>query len=256
MTQFSAAKAVLFDLDDTLLERGRSYKAILRDVFDLFAADLAPVTWERFWEAYVPRAFDLWYMMVDGVLSGDVAQRYSFVNALRFLGADEGLTTGIVEERDKRIIEESYLVEDALTVLDELRGAGKRLGLVTNGYTEMQRRKIEHHGLEQRVDFVVISQEVGSFKPDKAIYTLALSKAGASAAEAVFIGDSLNTDIAGARGVGLPCVLYDPHQKHQDGVEPKPDHTIRHLTELLSLLGGRGEPRADTESAASAGTNS
>jgi putative hydrolase of the HAD superfamily len=100
----------------------------------------------------------------------------------------------------------------------------------------MQSRKIRHHRLTAKVDFVLISEEVGFHKPDKAIFDLALAKAGATAQCSLFVGDTPSTDIDGARNAGLHAALIDVDDTRadfqRDGV-PR----IRRLEELLPLLG-------------------
>jgi len=228
--------AVLFDLDGTLIDHTRDIQDLCGETFAAFAQKLAPVTQERFWETFWNKNRDTWYMMVDGVLSGDVARLYSFVNTLRALKADECLAGPMLEDWEKRIIAATRLGDDALSALAGLRAAGLRLGIVTNGYTTMQSRKIRHHRLAAHVDFVLISEEAGVHKPDKAIFDLALAKAEAAAERSLFVGDTPSADIAGARGADLHAVLIDTRDTwtefQREGV-PR----IRRLGELLLLLG-------------------
>jgi putative hydrolase of the HAD superfamily len=64
-------------------------------------------------------------------------------------------------------------------------------------------------GLESCLDFVVTSKEVGANKPEPPIFLAALERAGVSAPEAVYVGDQYQTDVLGARGVGIRPVLID-----------------------------------------------
>jgi len=228
--------AVLLDLDGTLIEHTRDIGDLCRETFGTFEQELAPVTHEEFWETFWPKNRDTWYMMVDGVLSGDVARLYSFVNTLRALDADERLAAPMLEDWEGRIIAATCLFDDALSTIQRLRSAGLRLGIVTNGYTAMQSRKIHYHRLAGLMDFVLISEEAGVHKPEKAIFDLALGKAEATAQQSLFVGDTPASDIDGARNAGLHAVLMDPldiwSDYCSDGV-PK----IRRLGKLLPLLG-------------------
>jgi putative hydrolase of the HAD superfamily len=228
--------AVLFDLDGTLIEHRRDLRDLCRETFDAFAEDLTPVTQDEFWETFWPKNHDTWYMMVDGVLAGDVARLYSFINTLRAFQADERLARPMLQDWEDRIIAATCLFDDTLPVIGRLRSAGLRLGVITNGYTTMQIRKIRHHGLETRLDFVLVSEAVGVHKPDKAIFDLALARAEVAAHQALFIGDTPSTDIEGARNAGLHALLMDPHdtweEVRSDGITK-----IRRLSELLPLLG-------------------
>lgn len=236
MTAFDDIGAVLFDLDGTLIKHTRHIEDLCRETFDAFEDRLAPVTADRFWETFWAKNRDMWYMAVDGVLSGDVARLYSFVNSLRALKVDDHLAKPMLEDWEGRIISATRLYDDALSTIGQLRSIGLGLGIVTNGFTTMQSRKIRHHVLDTQVDFVLISEQVGVYKPDRAIFDLALARAGVAASQALFVGDTPSSDIEGARNAGLQAVLIDVRDTwtrvEMDGV-PK----IRRLTELLPLLG-------------------
>ena len=189
MIEYHDIAAVLFDLDGTLIEHTRDLRDLCREIFDAFAEDLAPVTPDEFWETFWPKNHDTWYMMVDGILAGDVARLYSFINTLRAFQADERLARPMLQDWEDRIIAATCLFDDALPVIGRLRSAGLQLGVITNGYTTMQIRKIGHHGLETRLDFVLVSEAAGVHKPDKAIFDLALARAEVAAHQALFIGE-------------------------------------------------------------------
>ncbi len=128
------------------------------------------------------------------------------------------------------------MFDDALSTIERLRSVGLHIGIVTNGYTAMQSRKIHHHRLATLVDFVLISEEVGVHKPEKAIFDLALGKAEATAQQSLFVGDTPTSDIDGARNAGLHAVLMDPLDTWLD-FQSKGVPKIRQLGELPPLLG-------------------
>jgi len=236
VTDYRDISAVLFDLDGTLIEHARDIRDLCRETFEAFAEQLAPVTEERYWETFWSKNHDMWYMMVDGVLEGDVARRYSFVNTLRALKADERLGGAMLQDWEDRIIAGTRLFDDTLSVVGRLRSEGLRLGIVTNGYRTMQRRKIRHYGLEAHVDFVLISEEAGAHKPDKAIFDIALARVEVAAHQALFVGDTPTSDIEGACSAGLHPVLIDPRDTWTEmGSDEAPK--IGRLSELLPLLG-------------------
>jgi HAD superfamily hydrolase (TIGR01549 family) len=236
MMEYRNVTTVLFDLDGTLIEHTQDIRDLCRDTFYAFADRLAPVTEDEFWETFWPKNHDMWYMMVDGVLSGDVARLYSFINTLRALRADEHLGEPMLRHWENGIIAATRLFDDVPPVITRLRSAGLCLGIVTNGYTAVQRRKVRHHSLETLVDFVLISEEAGAHKPDRAIFDLALAQAQAAAQQALFVGDTPPADIKGALSAGLHAVLIDPRDtwtEVRDVQVPK----IRRLGALLPLLG-------------------
>ena len=138
-----------------------------------------------------------------------------------------------VGERFADILLWSEVPPDAPLLLDSLRAQGYALGVVSNsnGMIEQQLARV---GLGPHFDFVLDSHRVGVEKPHPEIFHLALERAGVSAREALFVGDSYATDICGARGAGLHAVLFDP-----TGVYDPPCHGIDcpRITALAELEG-------------------
>jgi putative hydrolase of the HAD superfamily len=97
---------------------------------------------------------------------------------------------------------------DAAPTLATLRAAGFRLAAVSNWDSSL-RRVLAELGLSAALDAVVVSAEAGARKPDPAIFQMALDKIGCMNGEALFVGDSLETDVLGARAAGLRAFLLD-----------------------------------------------
>ncbi len=101
------------------------------------------------------------------------------------------------------------LLGSAHALLEVLRGRGLRLAVVANGWPEparLTRRRISELGVAERVDAVVLADEVGWRKPDPRIFSAALSVLGVAPAEALHVGDRLDADVRGAAGAGLTTV--------------------------------------------------
>lgn len=137
------------------------------------------------------------------------------------------------------------LFSDAVAVLNTLRAGlpspQGRIGLITNGPADVQRAKVELLQVERHVDFVIISGEFGVWKPDPAIFAEALRLGDASAADAVFIGDSVEHDMAGARSAGIRSIWVNRAGRPWTNAAPPPDHQIRSLSDLSRLLGLNAE---------------
>ena len=76
---FSGITTIIFDMDGTLIRHTWQLNEITEALFARFASHLAPITQDEFFENFWPRTEDMWYMMVDGVLDGDTAAKYSYV---------------------------------------------------------------------------------------------------------------------------------------------------------------------------------
>jgi 2-haloalkanoic acid dehalogenase type II len=119
---------------------------------------------------------------------------------------------------------------DALEALGELRERGHTLVVVSNWDCSLP-DWLGPAGLLELVDRVVTSAEAGAAKPEAAVFRLALDRAGVDSADAVHVGDSLDNDVAGARGVGIRPILVKREGDPPDGVP-----AVRALTELTGLV--------------------
>jgi FMN phosphatase YigB (HAD superfamily) len=113
-----------------------------------------------------------------------------------------------------------------------------RLGVVSNfDYTPTARTILERAGVTDLFDAVLVSDEVGWRKPARPIFEAALRRVGVGAAEAVFVGDRADIDVAGAQAVGCAAVWLNPGAEAlPEGIQP-PDWEIRDLGELGEILG-------------------
>ncbi len=123
---------------------------------------------------------------------------------------------------------------DAVQVLREL-GRTFRLGLVTNGPSDLQYDKLDVSGLNGCFGAIVVSREVGIAKPDPHIFAIALDRLGVSASDSAFVGDNPKTDITGAHAAGMKTIWLN-----RDKLPPpdivKPDATVTGLNELTAAL--------------------
>jgi FMN hydrolase / 5-amino-6-(5-phospho-D-ribitylamino)uracil phosphatase len=132
-------------------------------------------------------------------------------------------------ERGWEVSENFELFEDALPVLEELRAAKLRLGLVSNGIRDLH-EFVAHHRLD--VDAIVGSRAHGYVKPHPTIFHAALQQLAVEPAAAVMVGDSLEEDVEGARALGMRAILIDREDRHPD-VEER-------LTDLYGLPAALG----------------
>ena len=235
--------AVFFDLDETLIEHTLTPQDMMRRVYDAHSEVFNGVDLTAFGQTLRRTANDMWYMMIDGALPGEIGRLYMFKNALRAMGLDQSAAESMLEVFDSTMLESTRPYSDSHATLGALRDAGIALGIITNGYTVMQRKKIEHHGFLECVDHVLVSEAVGAHKPDLRIFEEALSVTGTKAAAAMHVGDHFVNDIQGALDAGLQAALYDPAGDRAQALEQAggtpPTHIISRLKEVLGLVGCR-----------------
>lgn len=129
---------------------------------------------------------------------------------------------------------------DAIPTLQTLRQQGYKLGLITNAMQPMWMRdvELETYGLLPYLDARVTSGDTGYMKPHPAIYERVLNMLAIQPAQAVFVGDRPENDIAGANTAGLTSVLISPPHLNYELNGIKPDYAIERLSELLPILAG------------------
>jgi putative hydrolase of the HAD superfamily len=126
--------------------------------------------------------------------------------------------------------------DDALGTLRALRERGLKIGLLSNTMWPgaYHRQEMARFGLLSYFDCVAFSADVALWKPQPAIYHLALDGLGVSAADAFFVGDIPQHDLVGAQAVGMRTVYKANPAFALDGIHA--DATIAHLAELPSLV--------------------
>lgn len=213
-------RAILFDLDDTLYDL-RSYWG-----------DRLRLALEHVLPSYP-------HLDLDALVRMALSERVYIAQWPDFLRrqgvADEPLIAAALEIFGGTWFDQMVLYEDAPRTLEALRPS-YRLGLITNGPSAIQRRKIERFGLANYLDVLIVSGEVGVAKPDPAIFALALAQLGVGPDAALFVGDSPEHDLRGAAAAGMACVWMNPWREPLSAVLTPPLATIERLSELLGLL--------------------
>ncbi|HST16755.1 MAG TPA: HAD family hydrolase [Gaiellaceae bacterium] len=220
-------RAVLFDWGGTLVDFSWSdgllaagHRAGLRA---LAREDEADAFTSRFVDELLPRLAP--GDDYAGLLRRELAASDEEVD--RFLDAEYGVWTPA-----------HALLGSAHALLEALRSRGLRLAVVANGWPEparLTRRRISELGVAERVDAVVLADEVGWRKPDPRIFEAALAALGVDAAEAVHVGDSLDADVRGASAAGLATVQALWFSADTDGADVEPDFAAFTPMDVLNL---------------------
>lgn len=227
----------LFDLDDTLFAHREAVQSGIR----AHARALG-------YRGDAGRNGRLWYELEERHYHRYLAGELGFEQQRRARAADFAAANGVELDDEaaghwfagyfERYVDAWALHPDALPVLTALRERGIRLGVITNGELDFQLRKIRAVGLEDRLEHVIASGDVGVVKPDPRIFEIACARFGVPVTEALYVGDRLATDAIGAADAGLTGVFLDRVGAPAHGGEVPPGVTrITSLAELPGLLG-------------------
>jgi putative hydrolase of the HAD superfamily len=230
-------RAILFDLDDTLLDySGRAAAcweescACVAEPEGVGAAALVAALDEArrwFWsdaERHRRERVDM-----VGAWTKIAALALDRVGAAR-----DGLARRIAEDFSARRTAVERLFPESLVTLTALRERGVPLALVTNGDARLQRDKIARHDLARFFDAIVIEGEFGCGKPDERVFRHAFQALGVRPEDTWMVGDNLVWDIAGAHGVGARAAWID--RLRQGLPTPAPAHPDRIIHTLDVLL--------------------
>ena len=232
-------KALLVDLDDTLLDYSRGIDASWREACEAMCAPCGVDPWG------LPEgiaAARRWFWDESGRHREgrrDMLRAWAIIaaRALEHRGApNEALAQAIAEDYRARRRAAYCLLPGAVEALAELRRRGMPLALVTNGDSREQRFKIERFDLARYFDVIVVEGEFGAGKPEEAVYRHAMAELKAVAATTWMIGDHLEWDVGAPQRLGLTGVWVDgPGLGLPGGSAVTPHHIVRSFGELLSV---------------------
>ncbi len=234
-------RAILFDLDDTLIRAYAQPDDAWRRLLHVFAAHLDAhdeAAIERVRVAIMDEARAFWSDQTEAAkwrLDIPTARRLSTRRGLARLGnTDEALADKIADAFTEMRRNEYRLYPDAHATVDALRQAGVKLALVTNGASATQRDKIVRFDLTHRFDHIQIEGEFGQGKPELAVYRHALERLGVTAADAWMVGDNYEWEVVAPQLLGMCGIWYDPYEAGVPAhATAQPTRIIRRLGELL-----------------------
>jgi putative hydrolase of the HAD superfamily len=204
-------KHIFFDLDHTLWDFETNSKQALQQIYkEQNLIEKGIPVFDNFYNRYVPINDRYWARYHNQIVSKEKLRHGRFYDTLKEFGInDEALAETMAQSYLDLSPKMTSLFADAVDVLKYLQSK-YTIHLITNGFAEVQWIKIENSGLKPFFEHIIISEEVGTQKPDKAIFEIAMERAKTNAAESIMIGDNYNTDIVGARNAGMDQIFFNP----------------------------------------------
>jgi putative hydrolase of the HAD superfamily len=229
-------KDLFIDFDDTLYDTYGNSVISLCETYEAYHLDRYFDAPQVFYDAYWAANIDLW----TRYSKGEITRPYLIVERFRRpLSVGEGLdvTEQLCLEMSDRFLDfcssKSGVVEGAHQLMDYLKRKGYRMHLCSNGFHEVQYKKLTACGLKDYFDTVVLSEDAGFNKPSKQFFDYALKMSGAHKETTIMIGDNLQTDIVGAHDAGFDTILFN---RWGVALSPVPTHTVATLREIMDIL--------------------
>jgi len=228
-------QAIFFDLDDTLHDHHAPFKRAILPLVNGTQKQLETVAMYKTFRYY---SDVLWKEYDGGKIPLGQLRIERILRTLKDYGVE-------VTEQKASQFQQSYEQElELLTLFPEvpmllkaLKKLGIEVGLITNGPTEHQRRKIQQLGLDEHFleNHIFISDQVGRAKPNSHIFEVAAREINLPPEELLYVGDSWENDVVGPMNAGWNAVWFN-HREKQPITGHKPVAEIKALTTILSLV--------------------
>ena len=225
-------KFIYFDLDDTLLDHKSAERAALKDAFEHYSF-FNGMALDQLRKTYELINAKLWDQYNHGKIDRDELQRNRFKYTLEQLDLDG----------DKYEEVGSYYMDCYANHWQWMDGASKaydrirshfQVGVITNGFSETQKKKFNRFDLHKTANHLIISEDVGVMKPQPGIFKYATELADCDPDDILYVGDSYNSDIQGGSSYGWNTAWYksDPDPE----ISKEADFIFAEFEDLCELL--------------------
>lgn len=227
---FKHKKHIFFDLDHTLWDFEKNSKLAYEQLFNELKLE---INIDLFLKYYVPANFAFWKLFREEKIT-QVELRYqrlkSVLDQIDFKCSDD-LINFIAIRYIELLPTNNFLYPGAFELLNFLK-PNYQLHIITNGFADVQNRKMQASGLDKYFNTITNSEDAGVKKPHPLIFENALLKANAFSKDSLMIGDSLEADILGAQQMAIDTIFFNEHQvSHQINTLE-----VYHLNEIISYF--------------------
>jgi putative hydrolase of the HAD superfamily len=236
---------IFLDFDDTLYDTHGNSIIALRKLYDIRHWEKIMPSYEAFRDDYFATNVEVWKAYAHGEIDRDtlIVERYRrpVTEMVKQCGGDTSWITpewcvAASDQYGDIISQEKGVVDGAKELLTYLTDKGYRLHLCSNGFYEVQYRKLQSSGLKDFFKTVVLSEDAGANKPRKEFFDYAFKVTGAEPDTTILIGDNYDTDITGALNAGIDSILFNRWNINVDELQRKPTFVVNRLQEIKGIL--------------------
>jgi putative hydrolase of the HAD superfamily len=227
-------RGILFDFDGTVGDSWGGYDRQRQAISDVVRRRAPGVDVDEFERRYVALSDSHYAVMLRENHAYDEFRRRRLAEALEPWHVLDDDLFGEYLVAHNRAIDELPAFPDAVATIRALRARGIRVGVLTNGPSALQRRKLRASGLADEFDAIAVSGELGFHKPDRRAFEKALALLGTCAEETAMVGDDLENDVAGALAAGFAAVVW---VERAPGALPAGARLVREIAEVPRILG-------------------
>ena len=198
---------LFFDLDNTLWDFDTNSRLAMMETVSQLHLSSQIDDFDSFFEVYHTINTNLWEAYRKQEIRKPELVKKRFEDTLTHFNIQGINPLGMNELYLKLMPFQTRLLPGVIETLEYLKKKGYQLHIITNGFAEVQHRKIESSGLQPYFNRIFISEEIHAPKPDRKIFEHALTSCNAKKSKSLMIGDSWETDIVGARNFGISQVF-------------------------------------------------
>lgn len=224
-------KYVFIDLDDTLWDFHANAKSSLNEIYYTRKLDQYFDSFEQYFQIYAIRNLELWEQYGKGTITKEELSLERFLHPLIQVGVNNSdLALKIGKEYLDLLPTRTALIPFAKELLDYLYPKYP-LTIVSNGFIEVQYKKLKSCQLEHYFSHVVLSEAAGALKPDKRIFEYGMSLNCANPSEVIMIGDSYEADIIGAQNATIDQIYFNPKAENEIST-----YRVKSLEEIIKII--------------------
>lgn len=230
----SAYRHIFFDLDRTLWDYDRNSTEALHEIFESFQLDKICMDFNRFHSFFERYNDEVWKAYREGRMHKDLVRTVRFEKTLEMFGiVDKEMAASLNAKFLEISPRKPHLLPGTLELLQYLTEKRYQLYIITNGFTGIQRIKMDTTGLLGFFNQVFTSENTASNKPNRGIFEKAVTAVNAKKNQSLMVGDDLEVDIIGARNFGMDQVFFNRYNiSHKEKVT----FEIQELSELTLIL--------------------
>ncbi len=225
---------ILFDLDHTLWDFNKNSSETLLQLYDSYGlAENGKFSAEQFIRKFSEVNSVLWTLYDRNEIDKNYLRKERFKIVFRGLNyVNDPLAENLGSDYLSICPVKSNVIPYAHEILEYLHKSYK-LVVITNGFPDVQKKKLEASGIEKYFIRMITSEEAGHKKPNRGIFNYGLKTLKAKTSECVMIGDNIETDIKGAKSVNMDIIFFNPEAlPHKEEVTCE----ITSLRELKNIL--------------------
>lgn len=228
---------LFFDLDNTLYDFEKNAYLAMEAVFDREGLTAKLPSFAIYFETYRTINDGLWALYREQKMPKDVLRGKRHKDSLAQFNLDLNDPLGLDNLYLEFMSNQTELFAGTIELLADLKKQGYSVHIITNGFKEVQDKKLINTGLLNYVDDVYISEVIKKPKPAKEIFEHAIKSSNARKSESLMIGDSWESDIVGAKNFGIDQVYFKINENPID-VEKygEPTYTITEINQLRNIL--------------------